>query len=232
MEDFIQEVQFNGVQKMTLIRYYNLESTSWEVVSDLGRDLQKHLLSETRVRGLLETLVEKSAEAKLGNGDVETIAKLLYDPGEFSVLYSNSWMISKGKRKLFRKNIPPRYGANLVVSGSPADILQTEEYLTNSSIEIVQLFNAKKLTIEFGTHYYNDKDNNYKKLIRELVHQKCPRATVNYKTDRMFDGVSSNYSFSGIIEGPIEDVFRMRSAFLGHKEMMGIKYVTVERFSA
>ncbi len=221
-----------GCKKMTLIRYYNLESQLLDVISDLGRDLQKHLLSETRVRGLLETLVEKTAEAKLGNGDAEMVAKLLYDPGEFSVLYCNSCMISKGKWKLFRKNIPPRYGTSLVVKGSPADILQTEEYLSNSGIEIVQLFNAKKLTIEFGTHYYDrDGKKRYEGLIRDLIRQKCPRATVNYKTTERFDSYSWEYKFSGIIEGPIEDVFRMRSAFLDHKQMMGIKYVTVERFS-
>lgn len=216
---------------MALIRYYSLESQSWGVVSDLGRDLQKHLLSETRVRGLLETLVEKTAEAKLGNGDAETVAKLLYDPGEFSVLYCNSCKISRGKWKLFRKNIPPKYGTSLVVKGSPVDILQTEEYLSNSGINIVKLFNAKKLTIEFGTHYYKKDNKNYEKVIRDLVRQKCPNATVNYNDTARFEGCFWEYSFSGIIEGPIEDVFRMRSAFLDHKEIMGIKYVTVERFS-
>ena len=93
------------------------------------------------------------------------------------------------------------------------------------------MFDAKKLTIEFGTHYYREDDKNYEKLIRELVRQKCPSAIMNCRMDRMYDGVFFNYSFSGIIEGPIKDVFRMRRAFLDHKEMMGIKYVTVERFS-
>ncbi len=59
---------------MALIKYYGLESRSWEEISDLERNLQKHLLSEKHIKEILETDVEKVANAKAGNGDKDTVA--------------------------------------------------------------------------------------------------------------------------------------------------------------
>lgn len=149
MRKFINESYFHS--KMGLIKYYNLESLSWKDVSDLERNLQKHLLDKKHISGILETDVEDIAKAKSGNGDKVSLASLLYDSGDFDVLYKRSWTISKGKKRLFGKNIPLKIGTELVVRAIPQEILELQDYLSDSGFEVIEARGVATAVYKFNT---------------------------------------------------------------------------------
>ena len=105
---------------MPLIKYYSLESRSWENVSDLERNLHKHLLSgkflrmngtssETdlsqKILAATTTPIKELSSPSKMDKDLQV---LIYDSGEFDVMYKKTWEMvkgDKGKKRWFRIEI-------------------------------------------------------------------------------------------------------------------------------
>src|SRR3989344_5042751 len=118
-----------------LIKYYNLESRSWEVVHDLELNLQKYLLNQNNIKGILQAPVEELAKVQLGEGDEETLENVIYDSGEFDILYKDEQEISprkKGRKRWFKQNdpdVPERLSVELVVKAYPYHFVWLQDYL-------------------------------------------------------------------------------------------------------
>ena len=197
---------------MALIKYYNLESQSWGEVSDLERNLQKHLLDERRIRGLLETDVEDVAKAKEGNGDEDTLAMLLYDSGDFDVLYRESRTISEGKKQWFRKNVAPRIGTEMVVRARPEDILELQDYLGSSGFEVVEARGVSNAIFEYrNLSHPIDGVETYFARLQKLVDNEFPGVKFEHATYPKHPAIELSFS------GDVENVCRIRDYIIRTK---------------
>src|SRR3989344_5730680 len=102
---------------MQSVKYYNLESRSWDQVEDLEINLRKYLIDQHRIlppvsesvaRPILESLVQKVGIA-LQEGDI--CGSKTYDPviscSDFDILYQDAWEVARripGKKRWFRKD--------------------------------------------------------------------------------------------------------------------------------
>ncbi|MFC1686882.1 hypothetical protein ACFL0E_00810 [Nanoarchaeota archaeon] len=201
---------------MALIKYYNLESQSWEDVSGLERNLQKHLLDEQRTRAILGTDVEDVSEAKMGNGDKDTLATLLYDSGDFDVLYRHSRTISKGKKRMFGKSTPPRIGTEMVVRARPEDILELQDYLGSSGFEVVEARGVSNANFVFTTKpQHKDAIQNYREMIKGYIDSRYEKLGADLKSedDVVMDGKKGS-TCTGIVWGPVVDTLELRRVIL------------------
>lgn len=139
---------------MAIIKYYGLESRSLDVVNSLTANLMKHMLSEKSVKGLLTASVEDIAQAEGRAGEPKD--ELLYDSGEFDVLYKNSWTKTEKKRKFFRKNIPGKFGTELVVKATPLDIIALQDYLGDSGFDVLEARTVNRATFNFASTPANE----------------------------------------------------------------------------
>ena len=198
---------------MVLIKYYSLESQSWEDVSVLERNLQKHLLGEKRIRGILGTDVEDVAKARYGTGDEDSLAKLLYDSGDFDVLYRTSWEIAKGKERLFKKDIPPRVGTNMVIRANPEEIFGLQDYLGSSGFEVVESRAVSRATFSFGTCPCEPKHlQSYEETLQKLIEEeyKGLRGDFSLHENVRWDGKDGGI-ISGIVGGDVVKVLQFRA---------------------
>ncbi|MEK6809403.1 MAG: hypothetical protein AABY40_01895 [Nanoarchaeota archaeon] len=198
---------------MVLIKYYNLESQSGEDVSGLERNLQKHLLGEKQVRGLLETDVEDVTKEKSGKGEGNSLAKLLYDSGDFDVLYKVSWTIANGKKRWFRQNVAPKVGTEMVIRATPEDILELQDYLRGSGFEVVESRAVSKATLSFGTCPSNPaQSKSYEDTIKRMIQEEyCGlRLDVSSHENVMWENRSGG-TISGIVYGDVVKVLQFRN---------------------
>jgi hypothetical protein len=218
---------------MALIKYYNLESQSWEDVSDLERNLQKHLLNEKHVRSLLETDVEDVARAKDGNGDRDTLAMLLYDSGDFEVLYKKSRTVLQGKKRWFGKNTPPRVGTKLVVKAVPEDILELQDYLRDSGFEVAEARNVSMANFGFSSPpCHEEAVKNYRTMIEAFMGRQYPSVSADLTTEDkvVWDGKNGS-TCTGMIYGPVLDVLKIREVLLKDGYGVGVKTESVSFLS-
>ncbi|MBR9683244.1 hypothetical protein GOV03_01770 [Candidatus Woesearchaeota archaeon] len=204
---------------MALIKYYNLESQSWEEVSELERNLQKHLLSEKHIKGLVETSIEDSVNAKSGNGSPETLSKLIYDSGDFDVLYRNSLIISKGKKRLFGENIAPRIGTELVVRARPEDILELQDYLGSSSFEVVEARGITQATLTMATHagHAGFTENSAEHLQTYLSSRYGDQLKSDIKVQHKVHWMGRSGSMcTAVVIGPVQEILEVRKFALGN----------------
>lgn len=191
---------------MALIRYYNLESESSEEVSNLEKNLKKRLLDEKRIRNGISSGIENVAEAE-GRG-LEAFTKLIYDSGEFDVLYKDTKTISTGKRRLFRKNTPSKVGIELVVKGALEDILEIQAYLSCSKFEIIEAKTVATAILSFATMSHGHDDSRaYLESIEKML--KKDNSKLKISTNRTAINGYDSYSY-GLISGDVEEVLRIR----------------------
>lgn len=205
-----------------LIKYYNLESRSWEEVSELEQNLKKYLLNQNNVKGLLQAPVEAVADAYLGNTDAETLDRVIYDSGEFDVLYKKSKEISprkKGKRRWFRANdpdTPERVGVELVVKANPYDIVQLQEYLTQSGIDVVEARRIYLAIFNFWSHpSHPDFIENSKVILQGLLNKNYDEVEMQLTsikdTQYLMDGKNKKGNMlQGILRGPVQKILELR----------------------
>lgn len=209
-----------------LIKYYNLESRSWEEVSELELNLKKYLLDQKNVRGLLQAPVEAIADAQSGEGSAETLDNIIYDSGEFDVLYKKSREISPRKWKLFKKNISERVGIELVVKGNPYDIVQLQEYLTKSRMDVVEARNVSKALLKFSTASVHEKAvQNYRDVIKEFITENYNKVSAKFKVEHNVvfpEGHQAGSTLTGIIKGDVEQVLELREFLLANGVGIGL----------
>jgi len=205
-----------------LIKYYNLESRSWDEVSELELNLKKYLLNQSNVKGFLQAPVEAIADAQLGKGDPETIDNIIYDSGDFDVLYKKSKEIAprvKGKKRWFRSNdsdVPERIGVELVVKANQYDIIQLQDYLTQSGIDVIEsrrvylaIFNFWSTTSHHGfienskamlEHFLN---KNYDEVESQFTYIENCRLEMNGKNEK-------GAILLGLLRGPVQKILELR----------------------
>lgn len=197
---------------MALIKYYNLESQSWKDVSDLERNLKKHLLDEQRTRAILGTDVEDIAEAKMGDGDKDTLAMLLYDSGDFDVLYKNSRTIANGKKRLFRENVAPRIGTELVVRARPKDILELQDYLGSSGFEVVEARGISRAVYTFHSECRTETTvDSGIKVYNKIFSGNDFELDFEFQKNEGNIGSTSGHALQGFVNGKVTDVLRARN---------------------
>ncbi|MEK6969330.1 MAG: hypothetical protein AABW48_02790 [Nanoarchaeota archaeon] len=208
---------------MALIKYYNLESHSEGDVSDLERNLQKYLLSEKHVNGLLETDVKDVVQAKEGNGDKDTLTKLLYDSGDFDVLYKTSWTISKGKKRWFGENSVPRFGTELVVRATPEDILELQDYLAGSGFEVVEARGISRATFNFATTpAQSGHVACYTEMLGNLIQRDYPGVKGDIrKNNGVKWGEDVGTTCVGMYEGAVIDILKLQKQIISSAETYG-----------
>ncbi len=198
---------------MALIKYYSLESRSWEDVSALERNLQKHLLGEKRIRGILGTDVEDVAKARDGNGDEDSLAKLLYDSGDFDVLYRTSWEIAKGKERWFKEDIPPRVGTNMVIRATSEDIFGLQDYLGSSGFELVESRAVSRATFSFGTRpCHHEISKSYEETLNRLIKDEFEGLRMDLiSTKEVKWGNYEGGIITGIVSGDVVKTLQFRN---------------------
>jgi len=214
----------NFTIKMALIKYYYLESRSQETVSELERNLQKYLLNEKHVNAVLATPAPAVVDAMEGNGNVKDLERSIYDSGEFDVLYKHSWEIAKGKKRIFRKEIAPRLGVELVVSATPEEIIQLQEYLSSSQMEVVEARGVSKACFTFTSQAVHDGAvKNYKAMIEKYVADTFPNIKIDLKIQEKViyektknSPKESGATCTGLISGSVEDVLHVRALVLNN----------------
>ena len=192
---------------MALIKYYNLESKSWEEVSDLERNLQKHLLNEKRIRSLLETDVEEITEAKTGNGDKDTLAMFLYDSGDFDVLYKRAEI--KKRKGLFRK--AALVGTELVVRAKLGDILELQNYLADSGFEVVEARNVSQAVYTFITKPKSETTVDAGIKVYRRLFSGQEGLDIGLEKSRGYIAGKNGHSLQGSVKGPVVEVLRARN---------------------
>ncbi len=197
---------------MALVKFYHLESGSWDDVSDLERNLQKYLLSEKNVRGVLESKPEDDVRVRLGEGDPTAIDRLVYDSGDFDVLYRVSREIRAGTKRFLRKDIPPVIGTDLVVSANPSEILHLQDYLGKSGFEVVEARTVSKATLSFGTAPTNEGFvKAYQEAINSFILANLEDVTVkmDIRYVKKWRNVEGHSGF-GLISGDVLEVLQVR----------------------
>jgi len=199
---------------MALIKYYNLESNSWEVVSNLERNLQKHLLNGRHIKSLLDD-----------SGEEKDLEKLIYDSGNFDVLYRSSEVITKGKKGWFRRYIPPTIATEMVIYAMPWDILELQDYLSSSGFEVVEARNISRANLNFATHpcavsaikAYVEIISSFIKIIYPLV-----RSEIKISNNVCWDGENGD-SCMGLCEGEVIEILRLRKQIISSGNNLGTK---------
>lgn len=196
---------------MALIRYYNLESRSWDAVSGLERNLQKHLLSEKHVKGLIDSAdAEALAKGEASNDD--SLATLLYDSGEFDVLYKRSSTITEGKKRWFKPNVAPRIGTEMVIQATPEDIVELQGYLASSGFEVVEARQVRKAIFEYRhQNHFTDGVEIYFERLARLIEKEFPE--VDFYHGAYPEASTIELSFSG----ELQQVCKLRKYILQTK---------------
>lgn len=195
---------------MGIIKYYNLESNSWEVVSGLEANLKRHLLSEKQIKGLLTASVEEIAEAKEGNGDVNAAEKLIVDSGEFDVLYreSNKTLENRG---WFRKS-QVKVSTELVVKASLYEFLELQNFLEESGLDIIE---ARKVTRGIFEYRRDNTNKNgldsYKTHLQDFIGNNFSGL---YFAMQVYPHRDSGCAIELCFSGDLEQVFQVRKYIL------------------
>ena len=198
---------------MSFIKYYHLESRSWQEVKSLENNLEKRLLSEKHVKGLLMPDQVK---------DTNDVNMLVYDSANFNVLYKNAVEISKGKTKLFGEHVPEKVGVELVVSASIEDVLELQEYLARSGFEVIEARDIKEATFNFFTQACAPEAiEGYRSMMEQLCLKRYQNIKANFHVSHHVKiRKDRGSSCMGIIFGPIMDVICVRNILL--KARLGI----------
>lgn len=201
---------------MAIIKYYRLESRAKDAVDSLTPILQKRLLSERAIAGLLSSHIEDTIEAEAKAISREEREQALHETEEFQTLYRQSSTISEGKRKLFGRNIPPKYGIELVVKGTASDIMMLQGDLADPEFEVIEAKTVSKATYSFSTPplYPPAEAEAIRRQIRDLL--KREDNGLEYTIDG-FDGYNDR-SFGvcrGFLQGEPEQVLRLRNVVNG-----------------
>lgn len=200
---------------MALIKYYNLVSRSWNTVSDLELDLQKRLLSEKQLQKELSVSADRAVEAR-SNGDAETLNLMVYDSGEFDILYKSTNQISARKTSLFRADIPEKVGVELVVKATLEDLLQLQEYLQSSKFDLVEARAVSQATLAFATLPANGAHTeNYGKIINDTITEQYPTLKAKLTTQKnvLWDDKTGS-TMMGVISGPVQDILYIRTVLI------------------
>ncbi|GEM_PF-5837798 len=209
-----------------LIKYYNLESRSWNEVSELEDNLNRHLwnlhkascfVDDDVAKPILATLAKKAGAGGLQKGVVTDLGTVSYDDRTCAYvealdgLYKRVWEISPRKFRLFRKSIPERVGIDLVVKVYQHNyIIKLQEYFSQSGIKVVEGRSASKATFDFCT--FSNSDPKYdKSMIENLIKENMRSGSDisllgNVKCDEINFG-----TVSAIVRGDVIEVLRFRN---------------------
>lgn len=209
----------------TFCRYYNLETENEGEVKHLEGELERRLLQEKNIRALEGASVEEIAE-DISNGGSKGI--VVYDSGEFDVLYSKDWTIKEPVRQIVRKRLfkpnevtPAKhglYGVELVVKATPQDIIDLQNYLSTTDLNVREARVVNEATFSFSTYPVPKTASlHVAPLIRDFIKNKFPNVNGQFSNqdgETMFDDLPKKvgYVSEGIYGGPVEDVLRLRKS--------------------
>ncbi len=194
---------------MTQIKYYDLESKSFDESSDLEGNLQKFLLSENYINGTSKC---NEDDSQLGKDD--ELNPTIYDSGDFEVLYKKSKTVSDGKRRWFRKDIPKRIRTELVVKADPKDIIALQSYfnLYKSGLEVSEARKVNTANLGFITRACHDGVIiDYQNRIESFIKSQFPKVTsqLSAQKDVSLDKKEGSVC-TGMVYGPVLDVLKIR----------------------
>ena len=204
-----------------LIKYYNLESRSWDQVSELEVDLHKHLGDQKKilppnatndvVKPILETLAQKVG-LSLQGGSIGDVG-VTFDPDDlnFEVLYSNYWRISPAWN-IFRR----RYGAEYVIKATPFVFRNIDHYLIEQGIGMKKAKKIDGATFNFTTKplpiLYNPAGNLFWDLGSSYS---ATRKFGIQKVELQVELTGDGQKYYGMVFGPIEPILSLRKSMSG-----------------
>jgi len=212
--------------KKTFCRYYNLETENWEEVENLDGELEKRLLQEKNIRAMENHTVEEIANAIEGNGDTDLV---VYDSGEFDVLYSRRWIIKKpvkGKTRWFREDIQPSlglYGVELVVKATPQDIIDLQTYLGETDLDVIEARGVERAIFDYKhENHSTDGVETYFYRLRRLVEKEFPGVAFDHSLYPKTSSIELSFS------GDLQKVCKLRKYILQTKydRIGGIENIT------
>lgn len=207
---------------MAIIKYYDLESRSCDVVNSLTANLMKHMLSEKSVKGLLAAHIEETVEAEAKALQAQPDNASMYDSGEFDVLYRNSKTIQKKKWRFFSKSIPEYISTELVVKATPLDIIALQNYLGSSGFDVLEARTVSRATLSFASDpCHPDTAETLRKHIEEMVAKQNHGLESSLAVSKgvVWDKKTGD-SCKGTLYGDAEQILRLRSIII----KMGANY--------
>lgn len=220
---------------MALIKYYNLVSHSWDTVSELELDLQKRLLSEKQLQRELSVSVDKAVEAR-ANGDADTLNLMVYDSGEFDILYKKTNEISAKKiikTGWFKEDItiPEKVNVELVVKATIEDLLQLQDYLQSTKFDVVEARAVSQATFAFATiPSHSGHTESYQTILNDILRERYSvfKSNVSMQKDVSWDK-DVGATLIGLVSGPVEDILQFRMILNHSSATCGarLKYLSV-----
>lgn len=195
---------------MTLIKYYEIESSYQSFLSRLEKRFEKDAKS---------SVLDENHTRCLSVGDGK------YDSGNFSVLYLKSekvggWRFEKSGK--IGRVLSKIAGLELVVKGDEDNIGFLDDYLEDSPYKVIHTNEVLYATFSFTTYFYHkEKIHNFIYKIHNyigLTHHNLGRRLYQ---ENNADPKIDNLLCSGFILGRVEDVLETRDFIL--KKSSGIK---------
>jgi hypothetical protein len=191
-------------------KYYVLETSNPQEVGGLERELKKKLLQENHSRKLFSASAQEIAEAMECDGKTELV---IYDSGEFDVLYSKNETIKR--RGLFcRQGL---YGIELVVKATTQDLIDLQRYLETSNIDVREARSITKAIVNLTTiPIPKTCAKNFTMLIENLAKTDFSqiKGEFNFVDKEIRRSGRRGYPTTGIYSGSVEDILRFRNTVI------------------
>jgi|SRR3989344_2339609 len=212
-----------------LIKYYNLESRSWEEVSDLELNLNRHLrdqhkilppIAENVARPFLKALAKKAGagglqEGSLGDLDVRYDPAFSYDLN-FDVLLKLATEVSPRIKRWFTKDTSERVSANLVIKATPFGFRNIDHYLARSDMGIRKVTPIEVARFNFITKaihiFSNQPTEDFFNNLR-VCHD--PKRLGFEKVELKYSLTGEGKKYQGRISGPVERILSLRESLFG-----------------
>ncbi|MDP3699153.1 MAG: hypothetical protein Q8R47_06230 [Nanoarchaeota archaeon] len=216
-----------------LIKYYNLESRSWDEVSELEINLNRHLrdqhkilplVSEGVAKPILKALAEKAGarglqEGNLGDLELRYDSAFSYDQG-FDILFKRATEISPRIKKWFTKDTPERVRADLVIKANPFLFRNIDHYLALSNMGMRKVISINDANFNFTTKPIPISSN---RAAEDFLFNLTLCGAKRNSKEMGFEMIELKYSitgkdkkFSGRISGSVERVLSLRESLSGY----------------
>jgi len=199
----------------TFCKYYNLETENPQDVTNLEGELERRLLQVRQVRASENASVDEIAQ-DIVDGGGKGMA-IYYDSGDFDVLYLRDQTIRKPKkqRKWIRKSQaqPGLYGIELVVKATPQDIIDLQNYLSATDLNVREARNVRTAIVNFSTGLVQKNiAKSFRDITQSMIRETFPSLAGDFKFYYISwgDYGRSGFRSTGYYSGPVEDVLKFR----------------------
>ena len=198
---------------MNHVKYFRLQSTNNEDLSELETNLLKHVLRQRHERKII--FPQDELDAMTGKADTDTLNNLLMDSGDFTLLYKQVDEV-KGKRTFPWIRRPTRKSIDLVLRGETADLFDAQSYIVDQGLNVVEAREVDSATFVFSTMPSHDAaTQNYQRLVTDFITKSSPLVDSQLTLESAVNwGYQEGSCCTGVVTGDIEQILNVRKVLL------------------